>query len=140
MKRSPMPDRKTPMPRGNKPMPRGKGIDRTKKSKRKADDDALLEANTAELYRRSGGICEVQVRGRCEGRATNRHHRLDRSVGGTSIMPNLIHLCGSGTTGCHGYITHNPMVAEANGWTIRSGVNADPRRIAWRTFRQGHKV
>lgn len=33
------------------------------------------------------------------------HHRMDRSIGGTNAMSNLITLCGSGTTGCHGDMT-----------------------------------
>lgn len=33
------------------------------------------------------------------------HHRLDRSLGGRNEFPNLLTLCGSGTTGCHGRVT-----------------------------------
>lgn len=45
------------------------------------------------------------------------HHRQSRSVG-PDRPDNLIMLCGSGTTGCHGYIHGHPAEARANGWII----------------------
>lgn len=65
---------------------------------------------------RSGGVCEV-----CgSARATNMHHRLNRSQGGTWAPSNLLHLCGSGTTGCHGFITCNPAAAGHSGAALQS--------------------
>lgn len=66
---------------------------------------------------RSRGVCEVCSR----RRATNAHHRLNRSQGGTWDPANLLHLCGSGTTGCHGFITTHPAIARDRGWTLRRG-------------------
>jgi hypothetical protein len=53
------------------------------------------------------------------------HHRKPRGMGGTkdprSDDPrNLIHLCGSGTTGCHGYVESNRALAYTTGWLLRS--------------------
>ncbi len=53
------------------------------------------------------------------------HHRKPRGMGGTkdprSDDPrNLIHLCGSGTTGCHGLIESHRAQAYETGWLLRS--------------------
>jgi hypothetical protein len=52
-------------------------------------------------------------------------HRRARGMGG-SLLPdtnapqNGIALCGSATTGCHGWVESNPVEArEAGGWAIR---------------------
>jgi hypothetical protein len=65
---------------------------------------------------RSNGLCEVC--GRAEG--TNMHHRKGRSQGGPWTPENILHLCGSGTTGCHGAITVNPALAKSRGWSLLS--------------------
>ena len=88
---------------------------------------AELDAITPALVARSGGQCELQISHQCLGLATNRHHRQNRSQGGTNELVNILHLCGSGTTGCHGFVTNNPNVAEANGWTVRSHI--DPATV-----------
>ncbi len=71
------------------------------------------------LHRRSGGVCEI-----CRSApATNAHHRLPRGMGGTKrdihTVEWLLHLCGSGTTGCHGMIEHDRNRAYINGWLLR---------------------
>lgn len=76
------------------------------------------------LYRRSDGWCEV-----CGLEyATNAHHRKNRSQGGVDQLSNLLHVCGSGTTGCHGDITVNPAKSYEAGWSVRS--HADPASVA----------
>lgn len=52
------------------------------------------------------------------------HHRKPRGMGGTkdprSNDPrNLIHLCGSGTTGCHGHVESHRTQAYETGWLLR---------------------
>ena len=75
------------------------------------------------LRERSGGVCEI-----CWwNRATNWHHRKNRSQLGGNELSNAMHLCGSGTTGCHGMVTENPALAYENGWSVRSG--HDPAAI-----------
>jgi hypothetical protein len=62
--------------------------------------------------------------GRCElcGRpATNFAHRLAKGQGGLWSPCNGILLCGSGTTGCHGWCHANPTSARAGGWIIDTG-------------------
>ena len=38
----------------------------------------------------------------CGGRRESFHHAVPRSLGGDDVEANIIPLCGSGTTGCHG--------------------------------------
>lgn len=40
----------------------------------------------------------------CGAPATNLHHIVPRSQGGDDVEANLVEVCGSGTTGCHGRI------------------------------------
>lgn len=69
------------------------------------------------LADRSHGVCEI-----CGiAAATNWHHRKNRSQGGGDELSNAMHLCGSGTTGCHGYVTGNPAESYRCGWSVRSG-------------------
>jgi hypothetical protein len=35
-------------------------------------------------------------------------------------VQNLILLCGSGTTGCHGFVHMHPTIAYENGWCVKS--------------------
>lgn len=39
-------------------------------------------------------------------RATNRAHIVPKGVGGGDVDDNIVPLCGSGTDGCHGVLTH----------------------------------
>ena len=66
------------------------------------------------------------------GRATglNVQHRRARGSGGSSDERkrrpcNGVALCGSGTTGCHGWCEQHPHLARDLGWRIDAGV--DPR-------------
>lgn len=46
------------------------------------------------------------------------HHRLLRSQGGTNAPANLLTLCGSGVTGCHGWVHANPGIAYELGLLV----------------------
>lgn len=52
----------------------------------------------------------------------SRHHRRPRShkFGGLHLPANLILVCGSGTTGCHGKIHANPAWAYQMGYLVHS--------------------
>lgn len=71
------------------------------------------------VYARSGGWCEVRIPGMCFGLAGNWHHR--KAAGRIWTPSNGLHLCGSGTTGCHGFVTEHPNEARERGWSLRSG-------------------
>jgi hypothetical protein len=49
----------------------------------------------------------------------SRHHRQRRAPG-LDYISNLILLCGSGTTGCHGWVHAHPEEARAAGWIVRT--------------------
>jgi hypothetical protein len=65
------------------------------------------------------------------------HHRRPRGMGGTRdprthALSNLVLLCGSATTGCHGWIESNRAEAVALGWLISNFEVADPQDIPLR--------
>lgn len=69
------------------------------------------------LYRRSERVCE-----RCGmRRAVNAHHR--RSAGRVWTSENLLDLDGSGTTGCHGWVTDHKDIAREFGWVVGNRIN-----------------
>ena len=47
------------------------------------------------------------------------HHRKKRSQGGDWSPENIVAVCGHGTTGCHGWIEHNPEAAAHEGFHVR---------------------
>ena len=51
------------------------------------------------------------------------HHRHMRShpFPGLHLPSNLIHLCGSGTIGCHGWVHNHPKTAMEYGWIVSMG-------------------
>lgn len=68
------------------------------------------------IAERCGGRCE-----RCGAPEYTVHHRRKRSQGGTWCPSNLLALCGSGTTGCHGWVENNPTAAQALRFWLRAG-------------------
>lgn len=86
---------------------------RTKKLKASPEEQLAREVTRS----RSGGLCEI-----CgDARATNFHHRKNRSQGGQWCPSNSLDLCGSGTTGCHGLVGANPKRSYEQGWLVRRG-------------------
>jgi hypothetical protein len=68
------------------------------------------------LREREGNVCA-----KCGERAANNaHHRKNRSQGGKDVLSNLLLLCGSGTTGCHGWVTENPRTSYLLGFSVKS--------------------
>ena len=59
---------------------------------------------------------------RCEGCGGQWHgqaaHRLRKGQGGLWSPANLLALCGSGTTGCHGWAHARPLLAQGLGWEV----------------------
>jgi hypothetical protein len=69
------------------------------------------------VYARSERVCE-----RCGlHRGTNWHHR--RAAGRVWTPENGLDLDGSGTTGCHGFVTEHPELARLYGWVVGSGID-----------------
>lgn len=86
---------------------------------------------------RSMGVCEI-----CGiARATNFHHRRPGGMGGSrqphqQSAANLLHVDGSGTTGCHGMIESNRTTAYDNGWLVHR--RDDPTTVP--VLRGGRRV
>lgn len=114
------PLRRTASLRARKPVKRG-----TTKLKVVPKYDPAKKPVTDTVKARAGDdlLCEAQIPGVCFGRGGNYHHRLNRSQGGVYTPSAALWLCGSGTTGCHGWITNNPEVARENGWSVKSTDN-----------------
>jgi hypothetical protein len=59
------------------------------------------------------------------------HHR--RGAGRVWSVENVVDLCGSGTTGCHGFVTerrhHEGRTCYELGWLVHSW--DDPAEIPW---------
>ncbi|MEK6310111.1 MAG: HNH endonuclease signature motif containing protein [Curtobacterium sp.] len=85
---------------------------------------------TKRQEREAYDIVNFRDEGRCQkchrGTPVTRDHRLNRSQGGLTTAANLQLLCGSGTTGCHGWVTEHLEDALAEGWRVPAW--ADPLR------------
>lgn len=60
--------------------------------------------------------------------AGSRHHRQRRAAGG-HVTSNLILLCGSGTSGCHGWVHSHVMLATSQGLIVPVNGRARSRFI-----------
>lgn len=138
--------RKTQLRRG--PMPRRtnavaaraeKTIARQKKAPRPADTGPTAVQRRA-VAERAGYRCELCLRvlGWPDGAAIawstphSFHHRRPRGMGGTTRTatnepPNLLLLCGTGTTGCHGRVEANRDLAYRLGWLLHQA--EDPATV-----------
>lgn len=83
------------------------------------------DGTTALVVQRDYGCCVKCSRSLGAGRGFDWsiQHRCARGAGGTRLawknMPgNLILLCGSGTTGCHGWVEGHPAEAIEAGWAV----------------------
>lgn len=58
------------------------------------------------------------------------HHRINRGAGGSAKLERaslLVRMCGTGTTGCHGYVTEHPKAAADTGWLLpKNNQDIDP--------------
>lgn len=95
-------------------------------------DNGPSPAVVAAVLERDGHACAL-----CGGAAHGQrgvdfsvHHRKLRSQGGDSSFPNLITLCGSGTTGHHGWAHAHPKAAKDDGWIVPGAVDPALRPIA----------
>lgn len=66
---------------------------------------------------------------RCGAPTWQIHHRQPRGMGGTrdprvNSPANLVLLCGTGVTGCHGWVESHRALAREQGWLVSQW--ADP--------------
>lgn len=85
---------------------------------------------------RKRAVCAWREQRRCarcgkqlDGIPASLHHRRLRShpFAGLHEVSNLIWLCGTGTTGCHGWVHAHPSLAEEHGYIVHAW--EDPRKI-----------
>lgn len=88
-------------------------------------DTGPSQVTVLQVLRRDGYACV-----RCgadatspRGEAWSIQHRRPRGMGGTRRLDtngpaNLLTVCGSGTTGCHGHMESHRTDALANGWLL----------------------
>lgn len=81
-------------------------------------DGSFSDAARAAIYEATGGRCAG-----CGSPQVTAQHRRARGKGGTSRAEigqpgNGVALCGSGTTGCHGWAEHHPAAALLLGWRL----------------------
>jgi hypothetical protein len=87
------------------------------------EDVVLPEGTVASVMSRAGQSCE-----RCGSKQNqfwSMHHRRPRGMGGTkrtdtNRASNILLLCGSGTTGCHGWVESHRLEAYAAGLLVHS--------------------
>jgi hypothetical protein len=117
--------RKTPMPRAGKPLKRGPVKPRRQVSV------TPEERRARKLVKARGEFDNVRVCELCfANRATNYQHRKNKAQCSTAEMwtpVNGLDVCGSGTTGCHGWIHSNPTKARELGWMV--GREEDPAEV-----------
>lgn len=103
---------------------------------RKRRDTGPTPAQRAMVAERAAYCCELcGIRlhdGAAWGTEHSFHHRQARGLGGTSrsesnAPTNLLLVCGTGTTGCHGFIEAHRTSAEQEGWLVRHGL--DPAEV-----------
>lgn len=87
----------------------------------KAERDAIVE--------RDQYTCQRCYRS-LPGEVYSIHHRVPRGRGGDNRMSNMVSLCGSGTTGCHGWIESNRIAATDLGWLISTSAAGIPGVLA----------
>ncbi len=81
------------------------------------------EATRLLVLTRSKGFCEVCRGSLNQGFGMSVHHRQPRGMGGTKKLnsnsaSNLLVLCGSGITGCHGWIESNRAESYEKGYLV----------------------
>lgn len=84
------------------------------------------------VWARAGGRCEVCGGSLAGPTGFSVHHRLPRRMGGSrraelNTPSNLLVVCGSGTTGCHGRIESNRERAHEDGLLLHDG--QDPASV-----------
>jgi hypothetical protein len=69
------------------------------------------------------------------------HHRRRRGMGGSALLErasNLVRLCGTGTTGCHGFVESQRTLATVRGWLL--GYLDDPETTPLQCFDGWHTL
>jgi hypothetical protein len=79
----------------------------------------MTAAETAARVR-DGDTCQRCGRNLYGQRASQHHRKLRSACSKTEwdLVENIVTLCGTGTTGCHGHVHHNRNEAYDTGWIV----------------------
>lgn len=84
----------------------------------KADRAGWERIREEKLTGRSCRVCVAFIAGTL-------HHLVPRSLGGDDVADNLVPLCGSGTTGCHGLVeARDPWACSLLGFRLTEAERA----------------
>lgn len=131
--------RKTEMPHGKGFKAKAGALVAKAKKKAKPGSNAGLDELKKQARQRDGDTC-VKCGVVVTGRPSNVHHRRNRGSGGSrkaNVISNLITLCGTPTSGCHGELTLRPWECDAErfGWVLSTNGTSDPATevvlVAW---------
>lgn len=89
-----------------------------KRMRRDVGPPAEVVDGALEREHYSCALCGMGIGPEGRGIGWSVHHRLRRSQGVDHSIQNVIILCGSGTTQCHGWVHANPSDARAGGWLL----------------------
>jgi len=103
----------------------------------------FTKAAVAQIVARDNAACARCGRGidlHARGVAWSIHHRRPRGMGGSrnaavNATTNGVVLCGSGTTGCHGWVEAHRDEARFHGWLVPQW--RDPAEVPVRHYRAG---
>jgi len=106
------------------PMQRKTRLQRNRIKPKKKNTGPAVETRI-DVWTRADDKCErcgIYIVG---GGAFSIHHRMPRGMGGTknpwiNDMSNLLLLCGTGTTGCHGWVESHRSEAYEDGLLVHS--------------------
>ncbi len=89
------------------------------------------------VHTRAGGRCEIAIDDVCSGEPDTVHHRVKKGQGGLWSPSNLLVACGSGTTGCHGFVEAHPSWAKTEGLWLLSDMDplVEPVHMRWEGLR-----
>lgn len=95
---------------------------------------AVMEAARTIVRQRDGHRCQMCG---CSivDQPSSIHHRRRRGMGGSALLErpsNLVRLCGTGITGCHGFVESERALATTRGWLL--GFLDDPETTPLRCF------
>lgn len=114
------------------PLPRGGPLKRTSSRPKRPRDTGPSKTTRDIVWARAGGRCELCGEALAGPVGFSVHHRLPRRMGGSrrpelNTPANLLVVCGSGTTGCHGRIESLREQAHTEGLLLHDG--QDPATV-----------
>ena len=110
--------RTTPMQQSAESVQPGAWKSAPRKAQRQVGPTAEVVDAVLEREHYSCALCGMGVGPEGRGVGWSIHHRLRRSQGVDHSIQNLLLLCGSGTTLCHGRVHAEPAAARAGGWML----------------------